>query len=200
MAKRLLGVVVFGWLAVFLSGECTAQQPRHLLTAADIADLEAYKGKSHSNLLWSEPAGKSLGRVFADIAGKRGGRYSGNNWSVLQTLEAFLFGPPDEIIGVQDRFLVGGGCRAHSCDEKAKFIVDTRTGHVAFALLHSFTVDRRYLEGGAAVTQFMKTCVNPELRAFAAGYLAAWAKKLLADEHPPQTLVEAESKTLTTRC
>lgn len=206
MTRRLLGVVVFGWLAVFLSGECRAEQPRYLLAPEDIASLKAMQGRLVDMFGWREEAGKSLRRVFADIAAKRGGKYSGNNWSVLQTFEQYQTGNLEKITLHQERFLVGGGCRAPYCDPAARYIVDTMTGHVAMAIFHPYTVDGKEIgpDDSWAVTQFMKSCVNPELRAFAQAFFMQWGRETIAERvaryGASQRLAESEGKTLTTRC
>jgi len=174
--------------------------PPYLLTPDEISAFRPL-GAEDSYSLFRGKHGEALVRVLKDIADKRGGKYSGYNWSVYETFRQFMSGPPDATIILEDRFLAGRGCRHMSCPEKAAFIIDLHSGHVAFALLHYYTAEKSYLGYSPAVTQFMKSCVNPELRSFAAQYFVAWAEsELMNRKTRSETLNSAESKTLTTRC
>lgn len=191
-------------LALLLSGPIRPAfadaSPAYLLSPDEIAPLRAREGKSTHEAVRGKVAVPLL-RVIKNIAANRGGRYSGNNWSVFEHFDQFINGPPDEIAIEQGRFLIGSGCRPHSCGEKASFIVDMQSGHVAFALVHYFTVDKRWLRDRPALTQFMKTCVNPELRDFARVHFTSWVKfELARHKSDIETLNTDESKTLTTRC
>ena len=202
-----------GWIAGLLAlmasvavpSPATAQSsPSYVLSPREVATIRAietnpdrYGEGFHVQVASTTP----LGRVIAHIADKRGGRYSGNNWSVQQTFYEFMSIPP-HIIDRDDRFLVATGCRHHSCPEKASVIIDLETGHVAFALLHYVSAEGRDLGRSAGLTRFMKTCADREFRDFAEKRFVAWAEAEL-DElggHIPGGLDEGEIKTLTTRC
>lgn len=177
-----------------------ASSPPYLLTPAEMAALRDYEGKYALEAVNYVP-GRPILRVVKHIAGKRGGKYSGNNWSVFEHFVKFVNGPPDYVAIEQNRYLIGSGCRQHSCSEKTAFVVDLQTGHLAFALLHYFTAENRYLDSGPALTQFMKTCANRELRTFAAVRFKSWAEGALARyKYRIEILDEAEGKTLTTAC
>jgi len=145
--------------------------------------------------------GSPFRRVIANIADKRGGRYSGNNWSILQTFEAYFeLGPESQL--AYDRYIVMTGCRRHSCPEKAAAIIDLKTGQVAFALLHYSNAAGKDFERAAGLTRFMKACTGRELRAFAETRFVLWARAELEElgGQVPGGFDEREVETLTTRC
>lgn len=198
IGRPALAALAFLWL-VSLAGPVGAAPP-YLLTPEEIAALRVIGGMDSREALRGE-RGEALTRVIKNIAAGRGGKYNGNNWSVYETFRAYMGGPPDASAILDDRFLAGRGCRHRSCPDKAAFIVDLHTGHVAFALLHYFSAEKVFLGSNPALTQFMKSCANPELRAFAAKHFVAWAEsELMARRSSPETLNTGESKTLTTRC
>jgi hypothetical protein len=191
-------------LATVASSSAMSQSPKlYLLSATELAPFrEIAKTKAEDGTGKFERLTRArtpFDRVIAHIADKRGGDYSGNNWSVFQTFDAYFRGPGPEIDLAEGRYLIAAACRWHSCGEKASAIIDLKTGHIAFALLH-----RAAASGKSAVTRFMKTCADRELRAFAETHFVAWATAAVAGMGSglmqAPTLATAETRTLTTRC
>lgn len=167
--RHLFGVFL---LVSFLSFPAAAATPDYLLAPEEIARYRALEGKPGNDALDGTPGGP-LDRVIRHVVDRRGGKYSGNNWSMIETFYEFVGGPPDPIVIDRDRYLLGSGCRLHSCPERAAFLIDLQTGEVAIAIVHYMNAAGNDI--GANLTLFTKTCVSAEFRAFALARFRRWA-------------------------
>lgn len=78
-----------------------------------------------------------------------------------KTMIEALHGPPDKIRVIHDRYLIASACRAHSCPEKGLVVMDTKTGDMAYAIVHysmdwSKQSDASYNQSGLLTVFFRK--------------------------------------------
>lgn len=131
-----------------------------------------------------------LYRVATQVAGKTKGRYLGRPITYLKALYVTLSGPPDKDELVDGRYLLTSGCRQHSCIEKGAIFADSRSGHVATALLHYIDEKDRYHPIGTLLIMH-KACADADFVRAAQRKFEQWLK---------DKAMRAEVRVATTPC
>lgn len=139
----LLGLAL---LAATMTASLAAERPDYSELSSDALEALFFErlmndGEiAHSDMhdLRGTPEfGAIVTRRFACLASNASGN-ADRSWDFVRDLYAFLSGPPDALQLIDERYVAGSACRAHSCNEKAIVIADLDQLWLAFGLLHYF--------------------------------------------------------------
>jgi uncharacterized protein len=103
-------------------------------TGGTFSWLKSYDGKTTNSVCWNDRFAEFLKTITPSVKL----RLSDDDWPLLETLQEFLCGPPDDVKVSENRYVVLAGCRAHSCSEKAWIWIDTAENRAIGALIHYF--------------------------------------------------------------
>ena len=157
-------------LAVAALVFCAAAPPAgaagkpYLLSQDEIGGLRHLSGVTMYSLFYGRsPFADAANRAFKSIA--RPIKVPGTKMSWFRIFDRQTTAPDEPSVLERERFFVAFGCQHRSCPSKGSFVVDLKTGHVVMAV-----TSRNSPQGLPMGTLLMKSCVDPDLRAFAEIY------------------------------